>query len=63
MMRWVQGKILILPYFNVMTKAELRSYVLSHREDQDAFQALADNCSLEYDGLVRSMIQIDFQSN
>jgi hypothetical protein len=30
------------PDFNVMTKAELRSYVLSHREDQDAFQALAD---------------------
>jgi hypothetical protein len=30
------------PDFNVMTKAELRSYVLSHREAQDAFQALAD---------------------
>jgi hypothetical protein len=29
------------PDFNVMTKAELRSYVLSHREDQEAFQALA----------------------
>jgi hypothetical protein len=30
------------PDFNVMTKAELRSYVLEHREDRDAFQALAD---------------------
>jgi hypothetical protein len=30
------------PDFNVMTKAELRSYVLAHREDLDAFQALAD---------------------
>jgi hypothetical protein len=30
------------PNFNVMTKAELRSYVLKHREDRDAFQALAD---------------------
>jgi hypothetical protein len=30
------------PDFNVMTKAELRSYVLSHPEDQDAFQFLAD---------------------
>jgi hypothetical protein len=25
-----------------MTKAELRSYVLTHREDQEAFEALAD---------------------
>jgi hypothetical protein len=30
------------PDFTVMTKADLRAYVLSHREDQDAFQALAD---------------------
>lgn len=30
------------PNFNVMTKAELRSYVLERREDRDAFQALAD---------------------
>jgi hypothetical protein len=30
------------PEFNVMTKAELRTYVLTHREDTDAFQALAD---------------------
>jgi hypothetical protein len=30
------------PDFNVMTKAELRTYVLEHREDRDAFQALAD---------------------
>jgi hypothetical protein len=30
------------PDFNVMTKAELRNYVLTHREDTDAFQALAD---------------------
>jgi hypothetical protein len=28
--------------FNVMNKAELRTYVLEHREDRDAFQALAD---------------------
>jgi hypothetical protein len=30
------------PDFNVMTKAELRNYVLTHREDAAAFQALAD---------------------
>ena len=30
------------PDFNVMSKAELRSYVLTHREDTEAFQALAD---------------------
>lgn len=30
------------PDFNVMTKAELRSYVLTHRDDTDAFKALAD---------------------
>jgi hypothetical protein len=30
------------PDFNVMTKAELRNYVLTHRDDTDAFQALAD---------------------
>ncbi|AFY96723.1 DUF6887 family protein [Chamaesiphon minutus] len=30
------------PDFTVMTKAELRSYVLTHREDTEAFQALAD---------------------
>jgi hypothetical protein len=28
--------------FNTMTKAELRAYVLAHRDDRDAFQALAD---------------------
>ncbi len=30
------------PDFNVMTKAELRNYVLTHREDTEAFQTLAD---------------------
>jgi hypothetical protein len=30
------------PDFTVMTKAELRSYVLTHREDKEAFQTLAD---------------------
>lgn len=30
------------PDFNVMTKAELRAYVLEHREDTAAFEALAD---------------------
>jgi hypothetical protein len=30
------------PDFNVMTKAELRNYVLTHRDDPEAFQALAD---------------------
>jgi hypothetical protein len=30
------------PDFNVMTKAELRSYVLTHRDDPEAFKALAD---------------------
>ncbi len=28
--------------FKTMTKSELRAYVLEHREDQEAFQALAD---------------------
>jgi hypothetical protein len=30
------------PDFNVMTKSELRTYVLEHREDTEAFEALAD---------------------
>jgi hypothetical protein len=30
------------PDFNVMSKAELRAYVLEHREDIEAFEALAD---------------------
>ena len=30
------------PDFNVMTKSELRAYVLKHREDTAAFEALAD---------------------
>jgi hypothetical protein len=30
------------PDFNVMTKTELRAYVLEHREDTEAFEALAD---------------------
>jgi hypothetical protein len=30
------------PNFQAMTKAELRAYVLEHREDTEAFQALAD---------------------
>jgi hypothetical protein len=30
------------PEFNMMSKAELRTYVLTHREDRAAFQALAD---------------------
>jgi hypothetical protein len=28
--------------FNVMTKSELHAYVLEHREDTEAFEALAD---------------------
>jgi hypothetical protein len=28
--------------FSMMTKAELRAYVLAHRDDRDACQALAD---------------------
>jgi hypothetical protein len=30
------------PDFNIMTKAELRDYVLNHRDDREAFEALAD---------------------
>jgi hypothetical protein len=41
------------PDFNVMTKAELRSYVLSHREDQEAFQVLADR--LPFDDLKQNL--------
>jgi hypothetical protein len=32
----------VKPNFNVMTKAELRAYVLNNREDREAFEALAD---------------------
>jgi hypothetical protein len=28
--------------FKAMTKSELRAYVLAHRDDEEAFQALAD---------------------
>jgi hypothetical protein len=37
------------PNFQVMTKAELRTYVLTHREDQGAFQALADRINANPD--------------
>ncbi len=30
------------PNFQTMSQAELRAYVLSHREDNEAFYALAD---------------------
>jgi hypothetical protein len=30
------------PNFNVMTKSELRAYMLEHREDIEAVEALAD---------------------
>jgi hypothetical protein len=30
------------PNFAAMTKAELRTYVLNHRDDAEAFQALTD---------------------
>jgi hypothetical protein len=30
------------PEFNMMAKYELRAYVLEHREDTQAFEALAD---------------------
>jgi hypothetical protein len=30
------------PNFLAMSKAQLRAYVLEHREDKEAFQALAD---------------------
>lgn len=30
------------PNFSAMNKAQLREYVLEHREDTEAFQALAD---------------------
>ncbi len=30
------------PKFQTMTQAELRAYVLSHRDDSEAFYALAD---------------------
>jgi hypothetical protein len=33
------------PNFTEMTKPELRAYVLQHRNDQDAFYALADRIS------------------
>jgi hypothetical protein len=32
----------MIPNFKIMTKAELRAYVLAHRKDEGAFQALAD---------------------
>jgi hypothetical protein len=30
------------PNFNLMSKAQLRAYVLEHREDREAFEALSD---------------------
>ena len=33
---------MIKPNFQTMTQAELRAYVLSHRDDSEAFYALAD---------------------
>jgi hypothetical protein len=35
------------PNFVKMSKAELRTYVLEHRSDQDAFYALADRISAD----------------
>lgn len=34
------------PNFKTMNESELRAYVLSHREDTEAFYALADRLSL-----------------
>lgn len=35
------------PNFQEMSKKELRTYVLAHRDDNDAFYALADKISAE----------------
>lgn len=35
------------PNFQVMTKKQLRVYVLAHRDDQDAFYALTDCLSAQ----------------
>ena len=35
------------PNFNEMSRKELRTYVLAHRDDDEAFYALADKISAE----------------
>lgn len=35
------------PNFQAMTKKELRTYVLAHRDDQDAFHAFTDRLSAQ----------------
>lgn len=35
------------PNFQEMSKKELRAYVLAHRDDEEAFYALADKISAE----------------
>jgi hypothetical protein len=35
------------PNFNEMSRKELRSYVLAHRDDDEAFYALADKISAD----------------
>jgi hypothetical protein len=35
------------PNFQAMTKKELRTYLLAHRDDQDAFFAFADKLSAQ----------------
>jgi hypothetical protein len=36
------GLRIMKPNFEAMSKAELRAYVLAHRDDTEAFHALAD---------------------
>lgn len=42
------------PDFEVMTKEELRVYVLEHREDNEAFYALMDKLNVESGIRIRS---------
>lgn len=42
------------PNFAAMTKRELRTYVLEHREDTEAFEALMDKLNAEPRTRVRS---------
>jgi hypothetical protein len=44
--------------FQAMTKQELRAYVLEHRDDQEAFYALADKLTEEPGIEINSTLQL-----
>ena len=43
--------------FNIMTKAELRAYVIKHPDDKSAFEAFVDRFTSEASSTTYSMAQ------